>query len=1448
MRLLFIAIIVFISSIAFSQKTGVNFLPPINNETPEWFQIFVKNSFENVNVIELDKTVFDFEKQFEINEKHEATENSNGEENENVYVLYYKRWRQSVRPYIKIDGTIDINAMDNITTENFTKSNIVPHPKKARGPNSPWSLIGPEETIWRKEHNAAQPPAPWQVNLYAIAMAPSNHDILYCAPETGGIFKTIDKGLNWTLVLDQAHATRTFYAIAIDPNNPNIVYAGQKNLIRKTTDGGLTWNSKVLTCSDINTIVIKPSNTLQLYVSAKNGLYRSTDSGANFAIVPGMATASLDVKFNEANDNTIMSISQSGMGANVYISTNNGTTFNTSIGWTGKGADTVSGGRIATTAADANRIYAVVLGSGASANKPFIFKSIDGGLNWDTTATGILNSLGGSLAQPLGMSNGQGYYDLDIMANPLNADELIVATTSAYRSINAGATFNAIGGYKGNFEIHPDIQEMIAMGSDAWISTDGGANYSNNFFATSFESRFKGIFGANSWGFGQGWNEDIIGGGRYHNGNTVMYENYPAGQALRMGGGEQGTGYAIMGRTRAMMFADLSVPGFNLPANINGTCTNFPFNVLPNEDYYGWDASDVEFFPSCFNIIYTGKDSMLWRSTNGAVSWTSLHTFPNKVKKFEIARSSPNVIYLAATTSLWKSIDSGLTWVQLSVPSGTSIDELKIQVDFTNENIVWISSTYNPNNKKIYKSIDGGATWINLSTAILNNYKFEYMSMQQGTQGGIYMAADGGKVFYRNDTMSNWVDFSNNLPQGTEVLKTIPFYRDGKLRLAGNRGYWEVDFYEASNAIVQPTVDKLISNCPRDTFFFDDFSVLNHATATWSWSFPGANYISATNIKNPKVLYPAIGNYIATLTITQNGISQAKNIAVNIVDNICLADTVVGHALSVNAQSNYAYTNTVRINNTRKYTMMAWVKGNDTQVDYAGILSVATDSGNVHLNVRGVGTDSTQIGYHHPDGSYSFNTGHYLKPNEWAHLAIVVDSTKITIYKDGVAAIHSGRNIKLNSISKFQIGSMLTSEYYRNFNGLIDEVALFDTALTQNQIRETMNLTRNNPNYVALQYNPHLISYYQFNETNAQPTYDKVNSNHLVLNGSAINKDTISTAPVGGGIAQRINVTAGGIANFANVGVELDFPAVGNKPNGDLVVTRINTPSDVPCNNFVLPNTTKAYFVIRNYGTNKTIAPLNKIKFSNIHGTDPIFVNAPNLLSLSKRKSNDFGNTWGAPIDYADSVKNNSGIGSVVFSTGLNVTSFSQFSIGYAVSQPLATNLLKFNATLLPQNITYLNWEIADPSKISKYIVEHSTDAKNFKSIGEVPASTNANYNFNHDAPSIGQNYYKLKMMDNANNIAYSETKLINILADKINVIVSPNPSNDGWISILFAGAQKNENVSLNIVNEAGQIINTIYFTNSNVPEYIHLPSNGIFVLNFTFSKGVSVSKKVIVR
>jgi len=106
-------------------------------------------------------------------------------------------------------------------------------------------------------------------------------------------------------------------ALAIDPKNTNIIYAGIKGFsdrgdggVIKSTDGGITWSqmNNGLTNRYIQSLAIDPQNTNIIYAGVEGGsVYRSTDGGQNWAEVKeGLVNATVwSIAIDPANTRTI---------------------------------------------------------------------------------------------------------------------------------------------------------------------------------------------------------------------------------------------------------------------------------------------------------------------------------------------------------------------------------------------------------------------------------------------------------------------------------------------------------------------------------------------------------------------------------------------------------------------------------------------------------------------------------------------------------------------------------------------------------------------------------------------------------------------------------------------------------------------------------------------------------------------------------------------------------------------------------------------------------------------------------------------------------------------------------------------------------------------------------------------------------------------------------------
>src|ERR1039458_9737953 len=78
----------------------------------------------------------------------------------------------------------------------------------------------------------------------SLLIHPQNTSIMYAGAVTGGIWKSVNAGLNWSLLTDPS-ANITVGYMVMDPTNPNIIYAGTGESyqgylgqgIYKSTDG-----------------------------------------------------------------------------------------------------------------------------------------------------------------------------------------------------------------------------------------------------------------------------------------------------------------------------------------------------------------------------------------------------------------------------------------------------------------------------------------------------------------------------------------------------------------------------------------------------------------------------------------------------------------------------------------------------------------------------------------------------------------------------------------------------------------------------------------------------------------------------------------------------------------------------------------------------------------------------------------------------------------------------------------------------------------------------------------------------------------------------------------------------------------------------------------------------------------------------------------------------------
>jgi len=935
-------------------------IPVITEGTPEWAQLMYSENPDVGNVEDLFKAYY---------KTHEFKKS--------IHTQNHKHWIKMVEPLLDEDGFIrqptkeEEDAKHLQLKEAYRQRNSI-----SRLNGFDWRALGPFETFSSSTHEAIS----WHKNIYAIDQSISNPDILICGTEAGGIYKTTDKAANWILISKGETFSGGNSAVKIHPTNPEVFLVASNDRIYLSLDGGQSWEERHYTGGSGNEFEYAPADFNVVFHTSSSGLFKSVDGGFNWSRI--YSENCWDIDFHPADNSTAYLLKSNGTAnrAEIFRSDDGGNSWSLKDNGWYVPEDVVNafiaGGKIAVTPASPDLVYACLIGASKVDDNGWIgvYKSVNRADSWTNPS--------GQDGGPYGDINGtadwnvaaysdgyhQGFFNFDLEASPTNPDKIWVATIRLSESSDGGQTFQSIGAANSNrlSSIHADVQDLEVLGNDIWVATDGGVNYSNDGLMTH-ASLNRGIQAAHFWGFNTGWNEDTYTGGKYHDGTSGWAKSYGNGKAYNIGGVEEASGYVHPIESRKLMFRTHYASDNTSVRTIPDVFGNDIINhaalpVRPNESYSVAQRSGVYFDPRYADHIYVGLENKVYKSTDGGLSFDVLYTFPGsngEIYEMEISRSNPDVIYGVYNPlggywdpcEIWKSMDGGASWSKTASNPDGNRRRFRISVHPEDENTVWICTPRGINGQKVHVTSNGGAEWQNRTTSALDDEEVTDILYQGGTDDIVYLTSRNG-VFFWDKELSEWQDFSAGLPLITKSLQVNPFYRDAELRLGTTgRGVWGSKMQDTLfTPIAQPITYADVVNCPTDTIHFDCYSMLRHEGASWQWSIsPAPQFISADDVRNPEVVFGAIGSYDVSLMVTDaQGNSSTKTIPgmVTVIDDCrpCLSYGNMSWATAVTLVEFESIQNPS--GKTQPYT-------DYTEIDTAIVDPGSTHDLNVHLNTDG---------------------------------------------------------------------------------------------------------------------------------------------------------------------------------------------------------------------------------------------------------------------------------------------------------------------------------------------------------------------------------------------------------------------------------------------------------------------------------------------------------------
>jgi photosystem II stability/assembly factor-like uncharacterized protein len=344
-------------------------------------------------------------------------------------------------------------------------------------------------------------PAGMSGRITSVDALASDPNTIILGSASGGIWKTTNGGSTWLPIFDE-QPTLNIGAVAIQQNNPNVIWAGtgegnprnSLNIgegIYKTLDGGRTWKKMGLDKTrNIHRILINPQNPDIIYAGAignpysehpERGVFKSTDGGSTWEriLYTNDSSGVADMIMDPSNPNKLIvamwqhrrtpwSLTSGGPGSGLFMTVDGGKQWKK----LDKSAGLPSGhlGRIglAISRSNPNRMYALV-----EATKNGLYSTDDGGYTWE-----LVNN------DPRWVTN-RPFYFQDIACDPENENRIYLIYQVISASMDGGKSFQQLERGSGlhadhhAFWINPLDGRFIVDGNDGGIgiSRDRGKTW-----------------------------------------------------------------------------------------------------------------------------------------------------------------------------------------------------------------------------------------------------------------------------------------------------------------------------------------------------------------------------------------------------------------------------------------------------------------------------------------------------------------------------------------------------------------------------------------------------------------------------------------------------------------------------------------------------------------------------------------------------------------------------------------------------------------------------------------------------------------------------------------------------------------------------------------------------------------------------------------------------------
>ncbi len=683
----------------------------------------------------------------------------------------------------------------------------------------------------------------------------------------GGVWKTVDAGLNWTNISDGFFDVGSIGAIDVADSDPNVIYVGtgsadprgnvsSGNGIYRSTDGGRTWaHAGLPNAGQIGRIEVHPDDPDVAWAAVlgnifapnpERGVYRTRDGGATWenVLFVSDSTGAIDLALDPQNPRVLFAamwraerkpwtmISGAEEGG-IWRSKDGGDTWEKLAG--GLPGGVVGKAAVTVSRANHDRVWVLIE---APEGKGGVYRSDDGGDTWSQV------NRDRSLQQ-------RAWYYTHIYADPVDENTVYALNTSYMKSIDGGKTFRSYGVPHGDTHdlwVNPKDPryQVIADDGGAQVTTTGAASWSTYFNQPTAE--IYRVFVDEQFPY------RVYGSQQDNSTIMVPSRNMPAVRPAQhwaaVGGCESGH-IAIDPRDPMITYAGCYGGNINRVNRRTGDVRQillYPqlqLGQAPKTLRYRfqWNAP-IRLSPHDPDVVYH-TSQYVHRTRDGGYSWetispdltrndTTKQNFAGEpitkdntgvevygtIFAFEESPHEAGVLWAGSDDGLVHiSRDAGENWTDITpsgLPAFSTVNMIELSAHAPGRAfIAAYRYRYGDNTPYVFRTDDYGETWTRLSSSGIGADEFVRVVREDPIRKGLLFAGTERGLYVSFDDGASWQSLRRNLPV-TPVTDMRIHHGDLVVATQG-RSFWILDDMTPLRQMSQQTAGAALHlYAPRD--------------------------------------------------------------------------------------------------------------------------------------------------------------------------------------------------------------------------------------------------------------------------------------------------------------------------------------------------------------------------------------------------------------------------------------------------------------------------------------------------------------------------------------------------------------------------------------------------------------------------------------------------------